>query len=400
MGMAQKASGQNSEREISSRVIRIFHSTFSSPSLAISFSVPNASLDFVLRLCGLLLSLCLFLGPAGAQEALQVGGSVLEQAYGTYDGSSSPAASDFGYGSSTTLDLNLDAKGERARASASLEAAVLDGEATVNALTTPSDELVVGSATSGEPVIAGRVRTLYVKLDEDWISVLAGRQVINYERGALWSPTDLYTKWDMTGLSPERLGVDALRLVVPIGATGRLDIAGAPTTEPAHGLYSARLSGMLLGVDSSLMAAREGAAGRADFGADFKLDLEAGIYGNVVYSLPDSSSAGSFRAAAGADWSFGDFIVAAEYYYNGGGAAADPLFPDARNLYADLSWKASQLFSLSGSTIWNMSGEAGKVTMLASWSAAQNAMAGGYCVEAWSRNGWATQLGATLEILF
>jgi hypothetical protein len=356
------------------------------------------------RLRGFPLIACLLaLSPTvSAQEAagLQIGGSVLEQAYGTYDGSSSPAASDFGYGSSTALHLNLDAKGERARASASLEAAVLDGEATANAQAAPSDELVVGSATSGEPLIAGRVRTLYVKLDEDWISALAGRQVINYERGALWSPTDLYTKWDLTGLSPERLGVDALRLVVPIGATGRLDIAGAPTTEPAQGIYSARLSGMLLGVDSSLMAAREGAAGRVDFGADFKLDLEAGIYGNLIYSMPDSNSRGSFRAAAGADWSLGDFIAAAEYYYNGGGAAADPLFPDEHNLYADLTWKASQLLSLSGSTICDISGEAGKATILSSWSAAQNAVVGGYCVEAWSRSGWATQLGATLELLF
>ena len=62
-----------------------------------------------------------------------------------------------------------------------------------------------------------------------------GRQVINYERGALWSPTDIFTALDLTGLSPVRLGSDALRASIPIGATGGFDLVAAPGTSPSSG---------------------------------------------------------------------------------------------------------------------------------------------------------------------
>jgi hypothetical protein len=352
-------------------------------------------------------------GSPGVSPSLVLGGSVLEQAYGSYDDSGLTASGDFGYGSSTTLELNIDAKGEKARASASLEAAVLDGEAAQAAWLyrpyDPVDELFVPetaqqAASMGGPdlLLAARVRTLYAKLDEDWVSILAGRQVINYERGAIWSPTDLFTRLDLSGLSPERLGSDALRLVFPFGATGGLDLAAAPGADPAAGLYSARLSGLVMGVDGALTAARDGEAATSSIGADFKADLGAGIYGDLIYSRPDSGSSGSLRAAGGADWSFGDFIVAAEYYYNGGGVAADLLFPDAQNLYADLTWRVSEFLNVSSSAIWDLGGQSGDLLILGSWSAAQNAGLSAYAKLLWGQSSLSQglQLGATLELSF
>ena len=363
-----------------------------------------------------------------AQEsrATTLGGSVLEQAYGVYAGSGGLAASDFGYGSSTTLDLNLDAKGSRARASASFEAAVMDGAAADIAWLEeaegqlPSDELFVPTARppkGPDLLMAARVRTLYAKLDEDWASFTAGRQVINYERGAVWSPTDIFTLLDLTGLSPERLGSDALRVTVPLGSTGGVDLAGVPATQPAQGIYSARLSGLVLGVDGALSAARDGAAGYSYLGADFKADLEAGFYGDFSYALPDSGAEGYLRAAGGADWSTGDFIFEAEYYYNGGGATADALFPGAHNVYADVIWRQSEFLNLSASVIQDLSDRYGTGTLLASYSAAQGATLALFCKTIWvegsvpaSTSGElvqglgagtvALQLGATLEISF
>ena len=222
-----------------------------------AFAVPAAGTAVVVAAA--LAVAALAVPPAAAQSAAEsttqaaprtssntiIGGSVIEQAYASYSGSGEPAWSDLGYGSSTTLGLSLDAKGSRARASASLEAAVLDGTAAQNAWlliqagAVPTDELFVPAARPpGGPdlLAAARVRTLYVKYDADWASFTAGRQVINYERGALWSPTDIFTdtELDLTGLSPVRLGSDALRLTFPLGATGGLDLAAAPTTLPAQ----------------------------------------------------------------------------------------------------------------------------------------------------------------------
>jgi hypothetical protein len=366
---------------------------------------------------------------AAAQDASgpTLGGSVLEQAYGSYSGSGAFSAGDFGYGSSTTLGLNLDVKGQRARASASLETAVFDGEAAQVAWLVakngyaPTDELFVPAVQAvgvGSPpnlLMAFRVRTLYVKLDADWVSLTAGRQVINYERGALWSPADIFTELDLTGLSPVRLGSDALRFTFPFGTTSDLDIAAAPGTIPADGIYSARLSGLVLGVDGALSAARDGAARASYFGADFKADLEVGFYGDISYALPDSGALGSCRAAGGADWSTGDFIFAAEYYYNGGGVEADPLFPGLQNLYGEITWRATEFLSVSPSIIWDLSDNSGTGTLLVSLWAAQNATLVVYGKAIWGEGtgtfagsagligGIATvagQLGATITISF
>jgi hypothetical protein len=364
-------------------------------------------------------------GMAQDSPSATFGGSVLEQAYGSYSGSGGFSSGDFGYGSSTTLGLNLDVKGQRARASASLETAVMDGGAAQIAWLlaaqpglAPTDELFVPSGRPlGGPdlLMAFRVRTLYVKLDADWVSLIAGRQVINYERGALWSPTDIFTQLDLTGLSPVRLGSDALRLTFPLGTTTGLDVAAAPDTFPADGIYSARLSGLVLGVDGALSAARDGQARTTYLGADFKADLEVGFYGDLSYALPDSGAGASVRAAGGADWSRGDFIFAAEYYYNGGGAGADPLFPGSHNLYGEITWRATEFLSVSPSVIWDIADDSGTGMLLVSLWAAQNATLVVYGKAIWgegtgtyaglegSIEGIATvagQLGATLEISF
>jgi hypothetical protein len=239
--------------------------------------------------------------------------------------------------------------------------------------------------------------------------------VINYERGALWSPTDIFTQLDLTGLSPVRLGSDALRFTFPLGTTSDLDIAAAPGTIPADGIYSARLSGLVLGVDGALSAARDGAARTSYFGADFKADLEVGFYGDLSYALPDTGAPGSCRAAGGADWSTGDFIFAAEYYYNGEGAEADPLFPGLQNLYAAITWRATEFLSVSPSIIWDLSDNSGTGTLLVSLWAAQNATLVVYGKAIWGAGtgtftgsagligGIATvagQLGATIMISF
>jgi hypothetical protein len=351
---------------------------------------------------------------AAAQDSsgLAMGGSVLEQAYASYSQPGGLTTSGFGYGSSTTLGLSLDAKGQRARASASLETAVLDGTAAqaawllAKAGQVPTDELFVyaNPAPTGGPglMMAARIRTLYVKLDADWASLIAGRQVINYQRGAIWSPTDIFTRLDLTGLSPVRLGSDALRLTFPLGATSGLDIAGVPGTDPAQGSYSARLSGLVLGVDGALSASRDGSGKASNLGVDFKADLGLGFYGDFTYALPDSGASGNYRAAGGADWSFGDFIVAAEYYYNGGGPEADLLFPDSHNVYGDITWRASELLDVSLSVIWDISGESGTGILLASLSAAQNATLSVYGKAIWGEGDAkiSGQGGAAIEVSF
>ena len=207
---------------------------------------------------------------AAAQEAgPTVGGSAYEQAYAAYSNGSPPLPSSFSYGSITDLELALSAKGEKARAEATISAQMLTGTAAAIAWSTAAaglarpDELMLPAYSAASPsmpetVFGARVRTLYVKLDEGAFSALAGRQVVNFGKGVLWSPVDIFDELDLSGLSPDRRGSDALRLSEALGETGSLDLVGAPTFDPAFGRYALRGTGLVGGANLGFLAAREG----------------------------------------------------------------------------------------------------------------------------------------------
>ena len=238
-----------------------------------------------LSLPALLILSTLAAAPSSAEgtTSWSLGGSVLAQPFMSYAGAGALSWTNLLYGSSNTLSLDLRAMGDRARGEASFETAVLTGAAARTAWAIAAspfarpDELILPAFSPGVPapemIVAARVRTLYLKLDFDWASVTAGRQVVNYGRGALWSPTDIFSELDLTGLSPVRRGSDALRIVMPLGATEGVDLVAAPLTAPADGRYALRVRGLVGEVDGALMAARDGAGKGTVFGADFKADL-------------------------------------------------------------------------------------------------------------------------------
>jgi hypothetical protein len=368
--------------------------------------------------------------PCPAQEtegssSFSLGGTVEARPFARYAISSASlnaTEGDLGYGSEESLGLELSAKGERARAAASIETSLLTGQAAASAWAFAAagladrELLLVPAYANGttlpDRLVEARLRTLYAKLDLDWASITAGRQVVNYGRGALWSPTDLFTELDLSGLSPTRRGTDALRLVLPLGDTGALDLVAAPDSDFSAARYATRLSGFVPvaegGVDAALLACRDGGSGSAtrawSFGCDFKTDLVVGIDGEALYTVPDSGS-GWLRAAGGADYSFAGFIVAAEYYYNGGGAEADSSAPGSHNAYACLSWKASDFATVSATCVAGLSERTCVAVLSADFDAAQNARVSCYAriaATGLGESAWAdaAEAGASLKVMF
>jgi hypothetical protein len=309
---------------------------------------------------------------AEGETAFTLGGLIEDSPFAAY--ASGAGAEGFSYGSATRLGLDLRARGPEgpvaASAGASCEASILTGAAIAAATGLGADAFL---ASGPESVAALRLKTAWAKLDSGWAAATAGRQILNYGRGAVWSPVDLFSSLETTALSTARRGVDALRLAVPLGQTGLFDLVAAPKAGLEEGSYALRLSGLLApGLDSGALAAYEGGAWLA--GADFKLDSAMSLYGEALYALPDSGGEGLFRASAGADCSLGDLVLAAEYYYNGGRpSAADPYLAGAHNLYAALSWGASEFASLRAYGIWDLSDETGSAVLALYLSAAQNA---------------------------
>ncbi len=356
-----------------------------------------------------------------AQESpsYTLGGEVEARPFARYAGSGNFAASDLSYGQASVLGLELAAAGERARLAVSTEAAVLSGSAAADAWAAAGAATYAGldsaglllvpaySAAAGPAapptLLEARIRALYLKLDFDWLSLTAGRQVVKYRRGELWSPTDPFTELDLSGLSPVRRGSDALRLVLPLGATGAFDLVAAPSAGFSRGRYAARLSGLLSGVDAAAIGYRDGGAGAWSFGTDFKVDLGLSLDGEALCSIPDAGTAW-VRAACGADYSFGDFIVAAEYYYNGGGATADPNAPGSHNAFATLSWKASDFLAVAATLVDGISSGSWTAALTASLDAAQNAELGAYarCVYLGTASPapWIAESGLDIKVKF
>jgi len=334
------------------------------------------------------------------ETGFTLGGSLESSPFAAY--ASVEGAEGFSCGSATKLGLDLRARGPEgpvaASAGASLEASILSGSAATAAAALGADAFL---ASGPESVAALRLKTAWARLDSGWAAATAGRQILNYGRGALWSPVDIFSSLEADLLSSARRGIDSLRLAAPLGSTGLLDLVAAPKARPEEGSYALRLSGLLVpGLDSGALAAHEDGAWLA--GADFKLDWELSLYGEGLYSLPESGGEGFFRAAAGADWSVGDLVLAAEYYYNGDRPAAeDPYQAGAHNLYAALSWGASDLASLRAYGIWDICDETGSAVLALYLSAAQNADLGLYLSGASAGDsGYSAKAGVDITVKF
>lgn len=360
-------------------------------------------------------ALSLFLASAGvaAQESSwTLGGSLIHQAYAAA-AESAPSA-DYTYGSAITLEAAVRARGPVLRAEFSAEAALLTGAsagafaaaAAVDAL--PPDTLYAPSDDTdlayAETVLAARIRTAYIKWTAEGFSLTAGRQIVNYGKGTAWSPVDLFTERDYSGLSVARRGSDALRLTVPLGSLSLAEAVAAPASDPGRGTYALRASGLLFStLEGSLVGAWDGGAGAWIGGGDFKFDLSRiSFHGDAAYAAPSGGGPGDLRAVFGFDTSFGDFVLGAEYYYNGA-YKTDLLFPGPHNTYAALSWKAADYHALALSALADLDSGLFAATLTWAWDLAQNGGLTTYLRLSNGRAGteqWAGQLGARLEVKF
>ncbi len=354
-------------------------------------------------------------------SAFTIGGTMEARPFVRFSAQSEGFFDTADYGSVTGISLDIDAKGPGARAYASLEASLSTGAAASEAWAAAAlanmpgfeagDLLMAPAYSEGETapsrLVQARIRALYVKLDRDWVSLTAGRQIIKYQCAALWSPTDVYTDLDLSGISPLRRGLDALRLSFPLGATGELDLAWAGDANFAEGRCSARLSGLVWGIDAALIGYRDGrpgAAGGGSWNAGLALGADIGlaIDAEALVTLPDSGDSW-LRAALGADYSIGRLVVAAEYYYNGGGPQADLATPGTHNAYLAVSLKAAELLSIGAAGIVGLSNDTWKTSCTATISAAQNADLGCFIMLSSSAGAWDTTIldsGISLTVKF
>ena len=263
--------------------------------------------------------------------------------------------------------------------------------------------MVYGSGD--EAVTAFELKKLYLSIYTPNADLSAGRMIINYGRGTVFSPVDLFSAIDTADLNLGRTGTDALRAQLPLGDFSGIDLVATLAEPSGGGIAGGRLFGNAAGWDFGLSAFGAGLAdGEGDLvaGLDLKGDLELGLSAEVVARLPFSGWAPDATEAVysvmlGADYSLGgEWFFDLEYLANvrAGSAYAVGTFSAAHNLFGSISWKPDELCAVDLRCIAALADATAKATTKATLSLSRSVAAGasaiGYVVY---QSGDATSLG-------
>ncbi len=290
-----------------------------------------------------------------------------------------------------TLEATLRAASGVVRAEASFELTALSGAAARDAWSAltlvaqaeaPADDILFGPVFDTEsppppPLVAARLRTLHASLRLGAFKATLGRQVLNFGKGALYSPVDLFSAAEYSPFSIIRRGTDALRLSASLGPLALAEAVAAPAADLRDGRYAICISGFALGVDGSLIGAWKGDARNGDSlvaGGDAKVDLPfAAIYIDTTYSIPCAEGetfdleAGDLCATIGFDASRGVFVMQGEYCYN---AAPSPGTP-RHGVYAKIAYGLSPYATIALSAAGDAELFSGRGGLIASYEIEQ-----------------------------
>jgi hypothetical protein len=303
--------------------------------------------------------------------------------------------------------LRLDAVGgdrDAAKIEASINVRMSYGDAADKART-----ILTGALASDFPESADRVaalllgpsgplmtvdlKKLYLSVYMPMADISVGRMIINYGRGTVFSPVDLFSAVDTGDISLGRTGNDALRVLFPFGNFSGLDLVSTVASSPEQSIAGGRLFGHALDWDFGLSAFRDGrssSGGNGDlvFGLDLKGDIEFGVSAEALARLPfeagspDPSEA-VYSLMAGLDYSIkGEWFFDFEYLWNIRAGQAYPVggFRHGHNLFASLSWKPDDLTALDVRAIVVPAEALGQVSLGVSRSIAKGASLMGFAV--------------------
>jgi len=220
--------------------------------------------------------------------------------------------------------IRLDAVGGN-RDSAKVEVSVLSGLAHLDGAIVPLFD----------------VKKLFVSVYTDFADISAGRMIVNFGRGTIFSPVDLFSSADLGDLNFGRIGMDAVRVLVPFGDFSGLDLVAAMAEKPEDTAAGGKLYADFSGWDVGVCAFRDRSA---FFGFDFKGDAIVGVSGEAAARIEESGA--RYRFMGGLDYSIGgEWFFDLEYLANV--VADDPTltesFDRAHNLFASVLWAPDKL---------------------------------------------------------
>ena len=162
----------------------------------------------------------------------------------------------------------------------------------------------------------------HVSLYLDNFQLTAGRQRIAWGTGFVWNPTDILNPVNPTNIErDEKVGVDALYAVLPLGALSQIEAVWAVGRTPELSSYAARASFNVGDYDIAFT----GGYFRETWvvGGDIAGYLgDAGLRGEWALRAPESGPA-QLRATLNADYNFASgYYTVLELHYNSPGSSS------------------------------------------------------------------------------
>jgi len=222
--------------------------------------------------------------------------------------------------------LRLDAVGGY-RDSAKVDASIL------TRLSYPGDD----------PKPSLEVKKLYLSVFTEAADLSAGRMIVNYGRGTVFSPVDLFSTVDLSETSWGRIGTDAVRVLVPFSDLSGLDLVSTLAKTPENATAGGRLYGHFAGWDLAVSAFRDQSA---FFAVDLKGDAVVGVSAEAVARVEEAGT--RCRFMGGIDYSLGgEWFFDLEYLANFdfGTPTRQVLFSGDHNVFASVTWAPDKLTS-------------------------------------------------------
>ena len=259
-----------------------------------------------------------------------------------------------------------------------------------------------GDEKEGRLALAQNLDRLYLTLSPSFADIHLGRQAIAFGSARVVNPTDVICPYSFDELNTEdRIGVDAVRAQVSIGAMGEFDlgIIVGDDFETEQSAAFVRTRFYALNTDFTFLA------------MDFKENLLcgadiAGSIGGAGYWIETAYTfAGAFddretdqdffRLSTGVDYNFNisnGVLAYIEYHYNGAseGNVAEYLDQTAETAYQEagvyllgrhyaapgIAWTIRPLTTLVGSLLWNLDDSSTYLSMQLEYNLSENAYIG------------------------
>jgi hypothetical protein len=230
-----------------------------------------------------------------------------------------------------------------------------------------------------------QLRTLYLSLYLPFADIRIGRQIVNFGKGKILSPLDVFSTIDLADITFRRSGTDLVSLSFPIGQLSGIDVLAQIPLEKQTTIALKSYTS-INNVDVSAITMFRTASDEIIAGLGYKGDLIAGFYGELVgHFYPRAKGRNtSVNVMLGADYSFNhSLILSLEYQYNtpsitfekSSMSSPEKLFtPFTRKqyLYFDTRYIVNDLNTIGGYVLCNIQDRALLGTILYTCNILQN----------------------------